>query len=198
MAPTHYPTAWDDPDTHRAWTKLIGCAVLGQILWVAAWVGLLVWYVTLSATWTLWLFFMPLLYTFYRAFLQRVYIGTALHARRILREHPWQVFEDLASDIGNLPGVRPGYVWLQLPDPQAPNEHVTMVMHSHVRSMWWGRLSKRASPHRKAQVRQIWFAGDPRVAGVIAVPGPRHFYVLTQTVKNSPNPESQPEESIEL
>lgn len=197
MAQTPNPTAWDDPDTRRAWTKLIGCAVLGQILWVAAWIGLLAMYVVLSAPWTLWLFCAPLLYTFYRAFLQRVYISTALHARRLLREYPWRVFEDLASDIGNLPGVRPGYAWLQLPDPQAPNQHVTMVMHSHVRSMWWGRLSKRAAPHRKAQIRQIWFAGDPRLAGVIAVPGPRHFYVLTRTVEVTSTHRAQPEQPME-
>ncbi|MEU3517188.1 hypothetical protein ABZ770_18185 [Streptomyces sp. NPDC006654] len=181
MPPTHLHRAWDDPATRRAWTKLLIGAALGQILWPAAWLGLLAWYVTVSAPWTLWLFFVPLAYTFYRAFLQWAYWQGAFRARRLLRQYPWQVYETPESGIGNLPGVRDGYAWLKFPNPDASDQPVTMVMHSHVRSLWWGgRLGRRASAERKAQVREIWFAGDPRCAAVIAVPAPRHFHVLRQ------------------
>ncbi|MEU9974661.1 hypothetical protein [Streptomyces sp. NPDC051014] len=181
MAAPPHPTAWDDAATRRAWKKLLISAALGQVLWPTAWVGLLAWYAVMSVTWTLWLFVAPMAYTFYRTFLQWAYWRGALRARRLLRQYPWQVHEAPESGIGNLPGVRDGYAWLRFPDPEAPDQHVTMVMHSHVRSVWWGgRLGKRAKAARREQVREIWFAGDPRFAAVIAVPGPRHIYVIHQ------------------
>ncbi|MEU9347258.1 hypothetical protein AB0D74_39260 [Streptomyces sp. NPDC048278] len=180
MPPT-YPTAWDDQATRRAWTKLLICAALGQVLWPAAWAALLAWYVSMSVSWTLWLFFVPMAYAFYRTFLQWAYWRGAFRARRILRQYPWQMYEAPESGIGNIPGVRKGYAWLNFPNPEVPDQQVTMVMHSHVRSIWWGgRLGKRAGAERKAQVREIWFAGDPRFAAVLAVPGPRRLYVIHQ------------------
>ncbi|MFI1562607.1 hypothetical protein ACH4ZX_05960 [Streptomyces sp. NPDC020490] len=141
----------------------------------------------MSITWTLWLFFVPMAYTFYRTFLQWAYWRGAFRARRLLRQYPWQVHEAPESGIGNMPGVRSGHAWLKFPDPGTPGEQVTMVMHSHVRSVWWGgRLGKRAKPERKAQVREVLFAGDPRSAGVIAVPGPRHLYVIHQRLSRNP------------
>ncbi|WP_369261217.1 hypothetical protein [Streptomyces sp. R35] len=135
----------------------------------------------MSITWTLWLFFIPMAYTFYRSFLQPRYFIGAFRARRLLRQYRWQIYETPESGIGNIPGVRAGYVWLKFPDPEAPDQLVTMVMHSHVGSDWWGgRLGKRAKPERKVQVQEIWFAGDPRFAAVIAVPGPRRLYVIHQ------------------
>ncbi|WP_327430821.1 hypothetical protein [Streptomyces sp. NBC_01236] len=181
MAPTPDSTAWDDEATRRAWTKLITCAIAGQTLWPAAWVGLLAWYAIMSITWTLWLFFIPMAYTFYRSFLQLAYFTGAFRARRLLQHYPWQVWETPESGIGNIPGVRAGYAWLKFPDPEASDQLVTMVMHSHVRSVWWGgRLGKRAKPERKTQVEELWFAGDPRFAAVIAAPGPRRLYVIHQ------------------
>ncbi|MFJ2832720.1 hypothetical protein ACIPC1_35080 [Streptomyces sp. NPDC087263] len=181
MPPTQHLTAWEDPATRRAWTKLVICAIACQILWPVAWMGLLAWYVVMSITWTLWFFFVPMLYSFYRAFLQPRYIIGAFRTRRLLRHYPWQVHETPESGVGNIPGVRAGYTWLRFPDPEAPGQLVTMVMHSHVRSVWWGgRLGRRATPERKAQVREIWFAGDPRFAAVIAAPGPRRLYVIHQ------------------
>ena len=186
MRPT-YPTAWDDQATRRAWTKLLICAALGQVLWPAAWVTLLAWYVSMSVTWTLWLFFVPMAYAFYRTFLQWAYWRGAFRARLILRQYPWQMYEAPESGIGNIPGVRKGYAWLNIPNPEVPDQQVTMVMHSHVRSIWWGgRLGKRAGAERKAQVREIWFAGDPRFAAVLAVPGPRRLYVIHQRPSYTP------------
>ncbi|MGW3446954.1 hypothetical protein [Streptomyces sp. NPDC001076] len=186
MPPTS-PTAWEDQATRRAWTRLLICAALGQVLWPAAWVALLAWYVHMSTTWTLWLFFIPMAYTFYRTFLQWAYWRGAFRARLLLRQYPWHMYEALESGIGNIPGVRNGYAWLKFPNPDMPDQRVTMVMHSHVRSVWWGgRLGKRAKAERKAQVGEIWFAGDPRFAGVLAVPGPRRLYVIHQRPSYNP------------
>ncbi|KPI04208.1 hypothetical protein OK074_4735 [Actinobacteria bacterium OK074] len=182
MPPTQHPTAWDDPATRRAWRKLMTWAVLGQILWPATCVGLMAWYVRMPI-WTLWFFFVPMIYSFYRTFLQRFYWMGAYHARPFLRHYPWQMFEEPESGInlGDIPGAQRGMAWLKFPNPEAPDEHVTIAMDTHVRAWWWSRrLGKRAKPERKAQVREIWFAGDPRFAAVIAAPGPRRFYLLSQ------------------
>jgi hypothetical protein len=180
MAHMPYTTAWDDPATRRAWTKLIACAILGQILWPAAWVGMLAWYVS-SLTWTLWLFFAPMLYAFYRTCLQPAYFVWAFRARRLLREYPWQVHKSPESGIGKIPDAGPADVWLKFPDPERTTEKVGMVMRSHLRAMFWARrLGPGVKPAKAAQVEEVWFAGDPRFAGVIAVPGPRRLYVICQ------------------
>lgn len=181
MSPMHHSAAWDDPATRRAWAKLVTCAFLGQALWPAAWLGLLAWYVVMSISWTLWLFFVPLLYTFYRAFLQPAYIAWAFHTRRLLRAYPWRVFEEPESGIGDAPGATAGDVWLRFPDPEHPAETLVMILHAHVRSRWWRRrLGRGYTTEKTAQVRQVWCAGDPRFAAVIAAPGPRRFHVLRQ------------------
>ncbi|MER7477024.1 hypothetical protein ABTX60_05090 [Streptomyces sp. NPDC126510] len=175
-----YITAWDAPATRRAWMKLVVCAVLGQVLWPTAWVGLLAWYVS-SPTWTLWLFFAPMLYAFYRTCLQPAYILWALRARRLLRVYPWQIHMNPESGIGKIPDAGPADVWLKFPDPDRPNETVGMVMRSHLRAVFWARrLGPGVKPAKAAQVEEIWFAGDPRFAGVIAAPGPRRLYVICQ------------------
>ncbi|MCG7206875.1 hypothetical protein [Streptomyces arenae] len=181
MLPTHHRTAWDDSETRRAWAKLVTCAFLGQLLWPAAWLGLLAWYVSISISWTLWLFFVPLLYTFYRAFLQPAYISWAFHTRRLLRAYPWQVFEEPRSGIGEIPGATDGDVWLSFPNPERPDETLPMILKVHVRSMWWRRrLGRGYTTAKAARARQVWFAGDPRFAAVIAVPGPCRLYVVQQ------------------
>ncbi|WP_369246968.1 hypothetical protein [Streptomyces sp. R41] len=180
MAPTQDSTAWADPATRRAWTQLVTFAILGQILWPVAWVGLLAWYV-ISPTWTLWFFFVPMLYSFYRTFLQPAYITWALRALRLLREYPWQVYERPESGIGKVPDAGPGDVWLKFPDPEQSAGRVAMVMRSHLRATFWARrLGPGVKPEKAAQVQEIWFAGDPRFAAVIAIPGPRRLYVICQ------------------
>ncbi|MFD4522656.1 hypothetical protein ACFWP7_01695 [Streptomyces sp. NPDC058470] len=181
MPPTQPPTAWDDPQTRRAWTKLIACAIAGQVIWPVVWVGLLAAYVIMSITWTLWLFFIPMLYSFYRAFLQPAYFTWALRTRRILQEYPWQAFEAPESGIGTIPDTTAGDVWLSFPHPERSDEMVPVVLRVHIRSAWWRRrLGRGFSTEKTAQAKTVWFAGDPRFAAVIAVPGPRRLYVIHQ------------------
>ncbi|MEW2299862.1 hypothetical protein AB0958_07755 [Streptomyces sp. NPDC006655] len=181
----HHLTAWDDPATRRAWAKLVSWAFLGQALWPVAWLGLLAWYVVMSISWTLWFFFVPLLYTFYRAFLQPAYISFAFRARRLLRAYPWQVLEEPESGIGEVPGATAGDVWVRFPDPERPDETLPMILQAHARSMWWRRrLGRGYATEKTAQVRLVWFAGDPRFAVVVAAPGPRRFYVIRQRPTN--------------
>jgi len=184
MAVIRHSKAWDDPATRRAWTKLFVFALLGQILWPVAWVGLLAWHVSLPV-WTLWIFFVPLLYSFYRTFLQPAYVTSALRTRRLLREHPWQVFDAPESGIGEIADAGMGDVWLSFPDPERLGEKVPVVLHGHIRSAWWRRrLGRGFTTKKTTQAKEIWLAGDPRFAGVIAVPGPRRLFVIYQRPSN--------------
>ncbi|MFF4312003.1 hypothetical protein [Streptomyces sp. NPDC001507] len=185
MPPVHHSVAWDDPATRRAWAKLVTCAFSGQLLWPATWLGALAWYVTMSMTWTLWFFFVPLLYSFYRTLLQPSYISWAFHTRRLLRAYPWQVFEEPENGIGKIVGATAGDVWLSFPNPERQDEKLPMILKVHIRSMWWRRRLGRGYATAKAQqIREVWFAGDPRFAAVIAAPGPRRFHVVQQRPMN--------------
>lgn len=65
-----------------------------------------------------------------------------------------------------------------------------MHFHLHYHTVWWERrMSERAKPERKAQLAPVWFAGDPRFFGVIAVtgsgedgtsPAPKRLHFLAQ------------------
>jgi hypothetical protein len=55
-----------------------------------------------------------------------------------------------------------------------------------VRSAWWRRrLGRGYETDKTRQVAEVWFAGDARFAGVIAVPGPRRFFLLFQLAAKS-------------
>ncbi|MCK8434425.1 hypothetical protein G3I77_15765 [Streptomyces sp. D2-8] len=140
---------------------------------------MLAWYVR-SPTWALWLFFVPMLYAFYRTCLQPAYFVWAFRARRLLREYPWQVYKNPECGIGRIPEAGPADVWLKFPDPERTAE-IGIVMRSHLRATFWvRRLGPGVKPAKASQVEEVWFAGDPRFAGVIAVPGPRRLYVICQ------------------
>ncbi|MFV8187848.1 hypothetical protein [Streptomyces sp. AF1B] len=185
MSASHPPTAWDDPDSRSAWTKLFTWAVLGQVLWPLICVGTLL--LIVGPEWPVWLCFVPLLYSAYRTVLQYRYFTEAFQIRRILREYAWQVFATPESGIGGVPGAKSGDVWLKLPNPERSDDLVAMILHGHVRSPWWRRrLGPGVKPQRKAQVAEIWFAGDVRFAGVLAVPGPGRLFLLYQRPDNGP------------
>ncbi|MEU6067333.1 hypothetical protein ABZ864_23280 [Streptomyces sp. NPDC047082] len=133
----------------------------------------------LIGQWSMW-FLLPIaMYALYRTFLQREYIASAVQARRILRVYPWQVLRTPESGIGQIPGAKLGDVWLAFPDPDRPERDVPIILHGHAGSVWWRRRLGRGYDNEKTrQVAEVWFAGDPRFAGVIAVPGPRRLFPL--------------------
>ncbi|MFE9613689.1 hypothetical protein [Streptomyces sp. NPDC006012] len=172
--------AWEEAATKDAWTKLFTFAVLGQVLWPVMSLGAFVLMILLGK-WSMW-FLLPLsLYALYRAFIQRQYIVSAVQMRRILKVYPWRSQETPESGIGQIPGAKLGDVWLAFPNPDRPDTLVRVILHGHVRSVWWRRrLGRGYETEKTAQVATVWFAGDPRFAGVVAVPGPRRLFVLYQ------------------
>ncbi|MFE9607819.1 hypothetical protein [Streptomyces sp. NPDC006012] len=171
--------AWGDPDNRRAWKTLFTWAVLGQILWPLVCLGSLL--LIVGPEWPVWLLFIPLVYSAYRSILQRRYLVDAFQVRRILKQYPWQVHKTPESGIGKVPGAKSGDVWLKFPNPEQSGDLIPVILHGHVRSPWWRRrLGPGVAPEKMAQVVEIWFAGDVRFAGVLAVPGPRRLFVVYQ------------------
>lgn len=182
METTYHPTgsAWDDSATVGAWKQLFTFAVVGQILWPAACIGTFV-LMILVGRWSMWVMLPAIVYALYRSFLQRQYIVAALQARRILKVYPWQTHKTPESGIGQIPGAKLGDVWLAFPNPDRLDDAVHIILHGHARSAWWRRrLGRGYETEKTAQVAEIWFAGDPRFAGVIAVPGPKRLFLLYQ------------------
>lgn len=178
--PTASATAWDDPATRDAWSRLFTFAVTGQILWPVVCAGAF-YAMLLIGQWSMWLLLPIALYGLYRTFLQREYIASAVQARRILRAYPWQMHRTPESGIGQIPGAKLGDVWLAFANPDQPERDVPVILHGHAGSVWWRRrLGRGYESEKTRQVAEVWFAGDPRFAGVIAVPGPRRLFLLLQ------------------
>ena len=201
MESVHHPMgggpAWEDPATHRAWKKLFIFAVLGQILWPATCLGAFV-LMLLVGRWSVWLLLPISVYALYRAFLQRQYIIAAVQTHRLLRVYAWRTYKSPESGIGQIPGAKLGDVWLAFPDPDQPDRAVQIILHGHARSAWWRRrLGRGYETAKTAEAAEVWFAGDPRFAGVIAVPGPRRLFLLYQLDNSKPSSSDQQSASPE-
>ncbi|MET8483440.1 hypothetical protein ABZV76_05925 [Streptomyces tendae] len=160
--------------------------VVGLFGWVIGWVVLLGVSVY-SADWLVWVFLPYFVYGPYRVLTQLRYFPAALSMLRILRTHRWQLLREVPYGLTDRPEVPSRhYGWFEFPNPVRPGQWLPMVFTRHLRLEWWcRRMAPRAKPHLKAQIEEIWFAGDARFAGVIAAPGrkgrgPRHMHVMHQ------------------
>ncbi|MFE1584635.1 hypothetical protein ACFW6Q_02940 [Streptomyces sp. NPDC058737] len=160
--------------------------VVGLFGWVSGWVALLGVSVY-SADWLVWVFLPYFVYGPYRALTQLRYFPAALSMLRILRIHRWQVVQRVPYGLTDRPEVpSKHYGWLELPNPECSGQSVPIVFTRHLRMDWWcRRMAPRAKPHLKAQIEEIWFAGDVHLMGVIAAPtrigkGPRRLHVIEQ------------------
>jgi hypothetical protein len=160
--------------------------VAGLIGWIGVWIALLG--VSLKTpNWAVW-FFMPYwIYGPWRMLVQLSYIPSALRMLRILQSYPWQVFRDVSNGLSKHPGVLGNqFGWFEFPNPADPEQQLPLVFPKHFRVTWWHRrMAPRAKPQLKAQIRTIWFAGDPRMIGLIAAPtssgtSPRRMMILNQ------------------
>ncbi|MEU2334889.1 hypothetical protein ABZ608_15085 [Streptomyces sp. NPDC013172] len=115
-----------------------------------------------------------LIYTFYRAFLQLFVLTAVFRMRRVLRVYPWQLAHDVRyglSERADVVGRQFG--WFEFPNPARPEESLPMVFGRHWGVGWWSRrMAPRAPAELKAQIGEVWFAGDARFIGVLAAPAP--------------------------
>ncbi|ANJ09271.1 hypothetical protein [Streptomyces parvulus] len=148
--------------------------LLGLAGWLGGWVALLGVSVY-SADWVAWVFLPFFVYAPYRALVQCRYFPAALRMLRIMRVYPWQVLHGAPHGLSDRPEVTSRhYGWFELPNPGRPEQCLPVVFTRHLRLEWWSRrMAPRAKPHLKSEIKEIWFAGDVRFAGVIAAPTPR-------------------------
>ncbi|MFH8569003.1 hypothetical protein [Streptomyces sp. NPDC017993] len=156
-----YATAHEHPATHRTSRRdvLVNSALSGvlSLLAVAAFCGLgalpgsiLSWGFP-----ALWMVSMALSLCFARA---AVSTRSALLRRRILRTYPWQQMSAAVQRDAAGPHK------LALPHPDAPGKEIQLLLPSALPD-----AIPDASPD------EVWFAGDPRYMGVVALPGPRRM-----------------------
>ncbi|MGW7270599.1 hypothetical protein ACWGH5_08780 [Streptomyces sp. NPDC054864] len=186
MNPADYPTAWQHPPTRRAWILLMVKNVAGLIGWIGAWVALLA--LSTEADWVLWIFIVYSIYGSWRLFVQIFgYFPNAMRKLRILRTYPWQVLRGVPNDLSKYSDILGDqYGWFEFPNPAEPQQQLPLVVSNHLRVGWWHRrMAPRAKPELKARIETLWFAGDPRMIGIVAAPSPSggtpgHFKILRQ------------------
>ncbi|MEU6125067.1 hypothetical protein [Streptomyces sp. NPDC047123] len=193
MNPADHPTAWEHPPTRHAWNLLMARNVAGLVAWVGIWIALLA--LTRETRWLLWIFIPYSVYASWRLFVQLFgYFPSAMRELRILRTYPWQVLQGVPRGLDRYPEiVGSQFGWFEFPHPADRSQNLPLVVSNHLRVGWWHRrMGPRAKPQLKAQIETLWFAGDPRMIGLVAAPSPdgrspRRFKVLAQRLANAPH-----------
>ncbi|WP_143658448.1 hypothetical protein [Streptomyces sp. Tue6028] len=186
MHPTEYPTAWHHPSTRRAWVHHMVLIVVRSVGWVATWLGSL-FLVVATPRWIGWAFLLLLVYATFRAVLQLAYLGPSIQIQRVLWQYPWQFLTDVPRGRNKHPGLQDDAMWLELPNPEDPEQRIPLPFLSTMRTFWWMRRfgTTRTKPELKAQIEPLWFAGDPRFVAVVAATGrggkgPKRLHLLYQ------------------
>jgi hypothetical protein len=168
--------------------------LLGLSGWAAGWWGLLYLLVVFLPPGFGVLFALPLCYCLYRLVVQLQYFRPAFRMQRIMRTYPWQLMNAPAHGLTDHPDVdRKHYGWFEFANPARPGQRLPLVFPKHHRTEWWHRrMAPRAKSDLKAEIQTIWFCGDPRFGGVVAVPtragsAPRRLHVLEQWGMTEPD-----------
>ncbi|MFF1512776.1 hypothetical protein [Streptomyces sp. NPDC058305] len=187
MRPADYPTAWSHPPTRRSWFYHLITTGLRFLGWIAVWISSLGFLVSFLSPVYSFLFIPALIYSAFRAVLQLAYIRPSLYIRRVLQQYPWQLLTGVPRGRNKHPAVQEDEMWLELPNPERPDERIPLLFLSGMRTFWWMRRfgTARTKPELKAQIEPLWFAGDPRFVAVIAAgsrsgTAPRRLHLLYQ------------------
>jgi hypothetical protein len=162
-------TAYEDPATRRAWRRTAALRLSAFVLSLGSFVAWL-YAVLLTPVWTLWVLFPALFVLIYLAMLSTARVLGIRSLRRILKVYPWQSVPGAASIAKN------GTTRFSFTDPERPDKTVSLGYGSFLGSgyTFWVRKV------RSGEVGEVWFAGDPRFLGVVAVPGPRRLFGVAQ------------------
>ncbi|MHB9757760.1 hypothetical protein ACYBSK_25575 [Streptomyces sp. BYX5S] len=169
MDMTSMKTAYEDPKTRQGWRRTalfrLGAFLLSLVSF-PIWLFLVI----MTSVWALTVFLPILLVLLYVAMLNVVRLCEVMSLRRILRVYPWQSCHGAASLANN------GTTRFQLADPERPEKSVSVGHGDWLGSgfTFWVRAVKAET------VPEVWFAGDPRFLGVVAVPGPRRLVRVAQ------------------
>ena len=172
MATDVYTGALDDATT-RAWcerrrrtarTLRAACAVMSIPGWAvlfaladaAGWIGFAVWKAAV-----------PIVLTLAALVWADLRLGRVRRYERILAAYPWQVHTGALFMADN---KRP---YLRIPDPEQPGRTVSVRI-CRPGARRWQRLA------RQGAEQELWFAGDPRIGGALALPGPAALSLARQ------------------
>lgn len=163
------PVAWESPGTPSAlgrWAALQAAKFLSYCaLWWAT-VALTVLALPVGAT----VLMVPLLaVTGYLAWMAQVRLRRAWLLRRILTVYPWR--QDPHA-VRLYKGKKAVFV---LPDPDRPEKSVSPKEPGNLFKLW-DRVA------RKGFHEELWYAGDPRFACVVARPGLKSLSYVTDPV----------------
>ncbi|MFD5567100.1 hypothetical protein [Streptomyces cadmiisoli] len=162
--------------------------VVGLILWPATLLGLFYVLLVYFSPGFSFLFVPFMLYSFYRCVVQMHHFSAAFRIGQVLQHYPWQILRDMPRSLSQHPEAEVDGMWIEFPHPEgAAKKRVPLVFVKHHRSHWWLKRigGPRTEPELKAQLDTLWFAGDPRFLGVVAVPAgdgasPRRLHFLYQ------------------
>ncbi|GGZ39157.1 hypothetical protein [Streptomyces poonensis] len=162
-------TAYDDTATRWAWRRTAAFRLCTFLLSYGSFV-LWLYVVVMTPVWTLWVLMPALFVLIYVAMLNTVRFSGVLSLRRVLRVYPWQSVPGAASTAKN------GTTRFSFADPEQPDKQVSLRYGDWLGSgyTFWVRKV------RSGGVDEVWFAGDPRFLGVVAVPGPRRLLSVAQ------------------
>ncbi|NBE54913.1 hypothetical protein [Streptomyces boluensis] len=161
------PSAWDVAGTSRALWRWAGLRLARAVGWVALWWGAV--YVTVAV--------LPagaavpmvvvLCALGVLAVLSFGRLWRGLRMRRILRVYPWR------QESGAVLITDAGDAAFRLPDPDHPEKTVSLKVAAGLFRSWGGAALRDYDD-------ELWYAGDPRFACVVAKPGPRGLACLAQ------------------
>ncbi|WP_147994762.1 hypothetical protein [Streptomyces sp. uw30] len=159
------PSAWDTPGTRPAFLRRTAWHLAESLVFVALWWGAL--YVTLllpvAAVAPMTLVLLAIMYFTVRA-LGRLAKGWRM--RRILAVYPWRQQSGAVR-------VTKGKAVFVLPDPDRPETTVSLKLAAGLFRTW-------SHEALKDYDEELWYAGDPRFACVVAKPGLRGLACLSQ------------------
>ncbi|MFJ8535603.1 hypothetical protein [Streptomyces sp. NPDC093591] len=159
------PVAWDTPGTRSALHRWAAWNLAKALGWVVWWVGAL--YVTLllpvAAVVPMVLVLLAITVLAIQA-LSRLAKGVRM--RRILAVYPWRQQRGAVR-------INKGKAVFVLPDPDKPDSTVSLKPAAGLFRSWTHEALK-------AYDHELWYAGDPRFACVVAKPGLRGLSCLAQ------------------
>lgn len=149
--------AWEHPGTKKALSNWIVQRAAKSVCWLGAQVALL--YVTLLLpVWFAWIAACLFGFLMYCLVTSLVRLADARRMFLVLRTYPWlQQFDGVKTKKGR-------YAVFVLPDPDRP-EKTASPKEAGLFFKRWDRVV------RKGFKGELWYAGDPRFAVVVAKPG---------------------------
>ncbi|MFJ7075562.1 hypothetical protein [Streptomyces sp. NPDC098781] len=160
------PVAWDTPGTRSALHRWTAWNLAKSLGWVALWwAALYVTVVLLPVAAVVPMVLVLCAITFVASgALGRLAQGVRI--RRVLTVYPWrQLPGAVRADKGSAVFV--------LPDPDHPDKTVSLRSKAWLLRSWTAEALKDYD-------EELWYAGDPRFACVLAKPVPRGLFCLTQ------------------